>query len=906
MIPPVFIERFLWTPRSATTAGDDSSAATPLKDGEVALPIFRFTGSVQSELNSLTALAFSKAEKSRSTPESVSDVPSEKCLVLSCPTKEGAHIIDAAVRHVANKQGADVVVLDALELAAGKLGLLGKEGQVLDEIYASAVAGSTSSDTTESPAVEESKPEDTKPPLSERSRAFIDTLLRLSTPSTESPEEKPQQPARRIIYLRDFQYILETAKPLVTHIVQSLHESRVEASSRPTTILVFGSTNDSESLKINNAPTSTQENSLFLSSLFTHTLSLEPIPFNADWGKKVDELATEKLSISVFAANVKSGASDEEWQKASKVKKIRRLNQLLLRACLEKEGCPIEGDWSEGSFDNVLEDQSDALLEVENANSIVTITMGLVADASSSAAPSPDSESTDVPPSPPKLIDLVSEAYRTFERRKKERSEWEKGNDPTEEEKDKDSEPGESNDEKQEEEAEKKPPKDTYDDVQGTARDLLGCIIDADEISTTFTDVFVDEGIVDSLKTIVTLPLLYPQYFNTGVLAKEAIGGILLYGPPGTGKTMLCRALAKSSRAKMLHIKPSDINNKWVGESEKRVTAVFELAHRLAPCIIFIDEIDSLFSSRNDCTKTWERNIVGLFSFNCANVRLNPSTFSTQLTEFMQGMDGLRSAKKNRENNVVIVGATNRPFDLDLAVLRRMPRRILVDMPNLPTRKAILQSYLQDEALHEDIDLDKLAAQTDGFSGSDLKNLCVAAALSSVKEAIGPDWRNFDSEPTTKTSTPSTVSSSTNDSSSTEQPDATSAKSDAATEEKSEEKDDKDKKEKSPPELPLRTITPANIAQARNEISRSTFGNKRGDELYKWHEKYSTDGNTTTATDKGNGTTSNTGLGAGFYSSRPGLGKPGLNGHWNRWAKGGVQGTEPTVTIAPAPGSKDE
>jgi SpoVK/Ycf46/Vps4 family AAA+-type ATPase len=99
--------------------------------------------------------------------------------------------------------------------------------------------------------------------------------------------------------------------------------------------------------------------------------------------------------------------------------------------------------------------------------------------------------------------------------------------------------------------------------------------IPLDEISTEFTDVFVDDVIVDSLKTIVTLPLLYPQYFNTGVLAKEAIGGILLYGPPGTGKTMLCRALAKSSRAKMLHVKPSDINDMWVGESEKRVTAVF-------------------------------------------------------------------------------------------------------------------------------------------------------------------------------------------------------------------------------------------------------------------------------------------------------------------------------------------
>ncbi|KAF6744964.1 P-loop containing nucleoside triphosphate hydrolase protein, partial [Ephemerocybe angulata] len=219
-------------------------------------------------------------------------------------------------------------------------------------------------------------------------------------------------------------------------------------------------------------------------------------------------------------------------------------------------------------------------------------------------------------------------------------------------------------------------------------------------ISTTFSDVFVDEATVDSLQTIITLPFLYPDYFNCGVLAKEVLGGILLYGPPGTGKTMLCRALAKTSGANMLHIQPSDINDKFVGESEKSVAGVFELAYRLAPCIVFTDEIDSLFSSRSSDTKSWERNV---------------------LTEFMQGMDGLKSAKKNRDNNIVIVGATNRPFDLDPAILRRMPRRILVDMPNLAMRKGILSSYLKEEHLDVDVSIDKLAVETEGFSGSDLK-----------------------------------------------------------------------------------------------------------------------------------------------------------------------------------------
>ncbi|TEB18371.1 AAA-domain-containing protein [Coprinellus micaceus] len=217
-------------------------------------------------------------------------------------------------------------------------------------------------------------------------------------------------------------------------------------------------------------------------------------------------------------------------------------------------------------------------------------------------------------------------------------------------------------------------------------------------METTFSDVFVESAIIESLQTIVSLPLLYPSYFKSGVLASEAIGGILLYGPPGTGKTMLCRALAKTSKARMIHIRPSDINDKYVGESEKKVAAVFELAHKLAPCIVFVDEIDALFSSRNCSTRSWERNIVS------------------------NGMDGLGSAKKNRDNNIVVVGATNRPFDLDLAILRRMPRRILVDMPNVEMRKGILGFYLKNEEVEEGVSVEQLGMETEGFSGSDLKS----------------------------------------------------------------------------------------------------------------------------------------------------------------------------------------
>ncbi|KAJ7917242.1 P-loop containing nucleoside triphosphate hydrolase protein, partial [Mycena leptocephala] len=192
---------------------------------------------------------------------------------------------------------------------------------------------------------------------------------------------------------------------------------------------------------------------------------------------------------------------------------------------------------------------------------------------------------------------------------------------------------------------------------------------------------------------VVSLPLRYPAVFKVGILARESIGGILLYGPPGTGKTMVCRALARECGARMLQVRPSDVMNKWLGNSENLARNVFNLAHRLAPCVIFFDEMDSLFRSRT-------------------------------------GEDSGQSRCR-----VVVVGATNRPFDLDEAVLRRLPTRLLVELPDETRRKEILQVHLRGEAFPE-VQLDDIARKTDGYSGSDLKNLCVSAATEAAKESV--------------------------------------------------------------------------------------------------------------------------------------------------------------------------
>lgn len=129
---------------------------------------------------------------------------------------------------------------------------------------------------------------------------------------------------------------------------------------------------------------------------------------------------------------------------------------------------------------------------------------------------------------------------------------------------------------------------------------LLGCIVDKNKLqATSFNDVHLPEKTIDGIRSMVTLPLLYPEAFNSGILAQHTTTGALLFGPPGTGKSHLIRALARESGARMLAIQPSDVNDMYVGEGEKLVKAVFTLARKLAPCIVFLDEVDSLFGARS-------------------------------------------------------------------------------------------------------------------------------------------------------------------------------------------------------------------------------------------------------------------------------------------------------------------
>ncbi|CAN1255122.1 Outer mitochondrial transmembrane helix translocase [Linum perenne] len=241
---------------------------------------------------------------------------------------------------------------------------------------------------------------------------------------------------------------------------------------------------------------------------------------------------------------------------------------------------------------------------------------------------------------------------------------------------------------------------------------FVSAVVPPGEIGVRFNDVGALEDVKKALNELVILPMRRPELFTHGNLLRPC-KGILLFGPPGTGKTLLAKALATEAGANFMSITGSTLTSKWFGDAEKLTKALFSFASKLAPVIIFVDEVDSLLGARGGSNE------------HEATRRMR--------NEFMAAWDGLRSKDSQR---IIILGATNRPFDLDDAVIRRLPRRIYVDLPDASNRMKILKIILQNENLQSDFHFEELANATDGYSGSDLKNLCIAAAYRPVQEVL--------------------------------------------------------------------------------------------------------------------------------------------------------------------------
>lgn len=265
-------------------------------------------------------------------------------------------------------------------------------------------------------------------------------------------------------------------------------------------------------------------------------------------------------------------------------------------------------------------------------------------------------------------------------------------------------------------------PPDVLDDLSVTREDFLGAIkrvqpsamrevmVQAPNVS--WDDVGGQDEARARLREGVELPLKDPDAFRR--LGIRPAKGFLLYGPPGTGKTLLAKAVAREAQANFIATKSSDLLSKWYGESEQQIAKLFARARQVAPCVIFIDELDSLVPARGG---------------GMGEPQVTERVVNTILAE-MDGLEELQS--------VVVIGATNRPNLIDPALLRpgRFDELIYVSVPDKAGRERILGIQTAKMPLADDVDLKDLAERTDRFSGADLEDLVRRAGLVALRQSL--------------------------------------------------------------------------------------------------------------------------------------------------------------------------
>ncbi|EIW85015.1 AAA-domain-containing protein [Coniophora puteana RWD-64-598 SS2] len=832
----------LWTPDSDATETDFTSNPNlpPPEVFEEALTSLHVTLHPQTQ--------HSAAYRSPSGP------PSEPTFALYCPIEGGDYVIDETVRELARRTGSEVVVVDAVQLAAGEWGQFGKAASSLalprNPLHHYSPTGSPAradrsspiddeDDFPMSPSMGMGMPSQmtlhVMAPVSGRGRpsllaaspkgngaasrfkAFFDELVNVPSLSSES-SDKTGIRRPRIVYVRDFPTLASSSSTWYPHLLSAVRQRRLGPMSRitipvsnPMTI-IFGIT--PPLTPPSSSPTSSSGYHSLVNSI-ARRMSVLPgsRPGHSDWveddpaekarerrlrerlrkwekndGSLVEEIP--KLSTrpedadgspmsnpgivvlggpgggggileslagaaggngagpemeakffrtSVLVPHIRSMARERDCR----MQRRREINELTMRMGIGAVGGALDkledpkapqqaGEGEPSSSSESTERTTEDSMWADWSNRVeVWPTVKQIADravgsviAGAPLAPPPKRSLANVEQTPVPWA-AVHRAWAAQRSSHELRKSWVKDS-VSKTHRSKDFKEIEEEADEDEDQAGEETADETIErlksdpDLDQHEQRLLSCIVNATSMTTTFSQVHLPPQTIDAVRTIVSLPLLYPSAFQQGILKEHGMTGCLLFGPPGTGKTLVVRALAKEAGCRMLMVSPSDVMDMYVGEGEKLVRAVFSLARRLSPCVVFLDEIDALFGAR-------------------ASARESGGAFAHRgvITEFMQEMDGLKTSKEDR---VVVIGATNRPFDLDDAVLRRLPRRLLVDLPGEKEREEILRILLRDETLDVGVDMNALAKRTESFSGSDLKHLCVSAALDAVKEDVTVPW----------------------------------------------------------------------------------------------------------------------------------------------------------------------
>eukprot|EP00607_Mallomonas_marina_P002306 CAMPEP_0182440158 /NCGR_PEP_ID=MMETSP1167-20130531/86886_1 /TAXON_ID=2988 /ORGANISM="Mallomonas Sp, Strain CCMP3275" /LENGTH=327 /DNA_ID=CAMNT_0024634035 /DNA_START=1067 /DNA_END=2050 /DNA_ORIENTATION=- len=244
-------------------------------------------------------------------------------------------------------------------------------------------------------------------------------------------------------------------------------------------------------------------------------------------------------------------------------------------------------------------------------------------------------------------------------------------------------------------------------------RNILSAILQEvvyTDMCVQFDNIAALDTVKQLLQEIVVLPIIAPELF-TGI--REPARGVLLFGPSGTGKTMLAKAVAGLSKAIFINISTSTLMCKYRGESEKLIRCLFSVARCCAPSIIFLDEVDGISGERRNEDHEASRRMK---------------------TELFIQMDGLESASSNQQ--VMVLAATNCPWDLDQAIIRRLEKRLYIPLPDLSARETLLELCLRDVSVSSEICLSTLARELAGYSGADIKNVCRTAAMYPLRRLL--------------------------------------------------------------------------------------------------------------------------------------------------------------------------